>query len=979
MSTALRQAQFAVEISRGVHMKGMRLLIAACIAGMVAQSAYLSVYAAPSGQTELPKEGVASSYSKENTYHTYLEKLGGLKPLAEQKQILIAASSYSKSGSSNIDEYPGKPGSIVINDLPGRVTWSFHVPAAGWYQIAFDYKAIKSSKNDIEFSLSIDGKKPFYEVESLILTRLWQDKTGAQKKQDEKGNDIRPQTEEVLDWQSYEVKDKEGKYSEPFAFYLTEGEHTLTLENISQEVALSQIRLNDKKKEPAYADYLKENSSIKKYQGKKIRIEAENVYLKSKPSLIAINDMTSPLTTPYDAFKIRLNSFGGNNWKYIGDRVYWKVTVPETALYRVSVRYRQNFYNGMQTHRRLFVNGEVPFSEANDMKFGYAASWQSDVMGDYYIRLHEGENILGMEAVLGEYADILRVLEETIFNLNHVYRKIIMVTGTVPDIYRDYNLEKEIPGLLDSLQENHRVIQGLVQSIISTTGKRGSEVSQLEELSRQIQDMIDKPYTITKNQRLDRFKSNISALGAWQMRLREQPLEIDSITLLPESGAPPKGDANFFEEIIHRIKRFAASFVEDYSVLGSSRGEKNVRVWIQTGRDQAQILKNMIDDTFTPQTGISVQLELVQGGMIEALLAGKGPDVALGRGDNEPVNFAMRGALYDFSRFKDFPEVKSWFIAGACTPYEYRGGCYGLPERQTFDMMFYRKDVFDELKLNPPKTWDELLMDVLPVMQRNNMEAGVGNINKMADAGASNIFTTLLYQKGGSLYSKDLTKAVLNEQVSYEAFKMAVELYRDYKLPREYDFMNRFRTGEMPLALAPYTMYNNLSIGAPELNGLWEMVPIPGILKEDGSINNTQVVNATSVVMYQGAKDPESAWSFIKWWVGQEAQSRFGNDQEAVLGPSGRYDTANVKALKELPWNAKQLALLEAQRDRSTMVAQLPGSYFTSRAINNAFVSSVVEYKIPREELLYWNDQMNIELQRKRLEFGFQPTGGNNE
>ena len=47
-----------------------------------------------------------------------------------------------------------------------------------------------------------------------------------------------------------------------------------------------------------------------------------------------------------------------------------------------------------------------------------------------------------------------------------------------------------------------------------------------------------------------------------------------------------------------------ASFFEDYQAFGAVHAGEVVRVWTVTGRDQAQLLKQMIDDTFTAQTGI---------------------------------------------------------------------------------------------------------------------------------------------------------------------------------------------------------------------------------------------------------------------------------------------------------------------------------------------------------------------------------------
>ena len=84
---------------------------------------------------------------------------------------------------------------------------------------------------------------------------------------------------------------------------------------------------------------------------------------------------------------------------------------------------------------------------------------------------------------------------------------------------------------------------------------------------------------------------------------------------------------------------------------------KTLRVWVNSGIDQFEIMKNMITDDFTPKTGIQVDLELAQGSLINALAAGTGPDVMLGVGSDTVVNLGLRGAVVDLSQFEGFEEV----------------------------------------------------------------------------------------------------------------------------------------------------------------------------------------------------------------------------------------------------------------------------------------------------------------------------------
>lgn len=890
------------------------------------------------------------TFSTQNTsYRAYLAKNGA----------------YTEAG---LVVETASPAQVLQMDEIG--SWTVTVPQSGLYKIGFEYLGASEATNNYNLSVYVDDVQPFEGLSSLSLRRLWQsdpDNTAFV----EGGNDIRPTMLEISEWQYYEVRDNEGIEFAPYSFYLEAGEHVISLENLGPGIQVRNLTLNGVNDTQTYEAYLTLHQNAPVYTGAPIEVEAETPLRVNSRNLTASNDMSSPLTTPYDPVYVKLNTFGSSNWRYVGDRAEWEVVVPQAGLYRLSLRFQQNYYNGIETHRCLYVNGRVPFVEAQDLAFGYANGWQSETFGDYYIYLNEGRNTLALEAVLGYNGQLVEKSQSLIYNLNTLYRKIIMVTGTSPDIYRDYALEKEIPGLLDMIAQYQQEVQELINLVKALYGTGGTEMSVLTQLQVQLQDMKEKPASITRSSRLSRFKSNISSLGTWQNKLRDQALELDKITLLGKDENTPPAESTWWDMLVHRAKRFFYSFSTDYSVMGEAEdGGKTLRVWVSSGRDQAQLLKNITDDTFTPETGIHVQVELVSGGLLEAILAGQGPDVALDRSETDPVNYAMRNALYDLKQFgAEFDEVASWLAPASLIPFMYQGGCYGLPITQNFDMLFYRTDILAELGLTVPDTWEDMMATVLPVLQQNNMTIAVGTVTDC------NIFKTFLYQYGGQLYTDDLSKAALDTQVAYEAFTDAVDLYTDYSLPQSYDFMNRFRTGEIPMAIATYTVYNNLTYAAPELNGLWEMVEIPGVLQADGTVNRGQILSSSSAIISADTTHPLEAWTFLKWLISAETQARYGNDIESILGAGGRYTPSNIEAMSALPWDAKQVAVLEAQRAACIALPNLPGSYFTTRAIHNAFVSAVIDNQNPRETLLYWNEEINMELERKRQEFGFVPQG----
>ena len=131
----------------------------------------------------------------------------------------------------------------------------------------------------------------------------------------------------------------------------------------------------------------------------------------------------------------------------------------------------------------------------------------------------------------------------------------------------------------------------------------------------------------------------------------------------------------------------------------------------------------MVDDTFTPNTGIKVNVKLVQAdAILTAVVAGNGPDLVLSTSGWFAVNYAQRNAVEDLTQFPDFDQVITAFNPSILEPLSYnkgeKTGVYGLPETQNFNLLFYRTDVLEELGLEIPNTWADLIAE-LPTIQGN--------------------------------------------------------------------------------------------------------------------------------------------------------------------------------------------------------------------------------------------------------------------
>lgn len=862
----------------------------------------------------------------------------------------------------NITSASSNENGILINDS-GYAEWGFNITETSAYILRVKYAAADSASGDIDFALTIDSKEPFSEASVLSLKRLYEQSTD-DFEVDASGNDIKPEVTQNMDWQTADLSDSNGYIAHPFIFVFTPGEHKIRFEGVRGTFKVDSITFTSYDEPITYEEYLEE-CKAKGYtaaDAETITIEGEKFISKNSITLLPQSNRTSAATYPQSDKYLKLNTVGGSSWKTVGDAVVWEFNVEKAGMYEIALRYIQNVKDGIFVSRKLTIDNELPFAEAANMRFYYDSDWHCDKLGDdesFSFYLTEGTHQIRLEAVQGDVGDIVSTISNTLKDLNDISRKIVLITGNNIDVNRDYNFDELIPGELEQLAEIGKDMEESVEYINEQAGTSGSYVSIIEKLIFQIEEMTDNPRDIPKH--FKKFKSNLGSLGEWLLTAAEQPLEIDRIYIIPQGGETPKAEAGFFTNLMFNIRSFLASYVTDYDSVGGGESENTLKVWIQTGRDQGEIMRELINRDFAKEYNTSVQLQIVTGTLLESVLAGISPDVVLDNLESVPMDYALRNAVVDFTEFSDFEEFAKSFPESTFKPATFNGKVYGIPQTSAFYMFFYRTDIFEEYGYTVPKTWTELC-DMIPSLQRNAHEIGIPHDLVM--------YATLLYQEGGQLYSDDLRSSNINSNLALKKFVDFTEFFTLYDCAVTYNFSNRFRSGEMPCAIALYTEYNQLVAFAPEIKGCWEMVPIPGTVQEDGSINNVSDSTITYIMMMKSSKNKELAWEFIKWYMSDDVQVSFAQQMESILGSCAKVNTANTNALFNMAWtNSERNALLE-QMENVTTVPQMPGGYYMTRVITFAF-NRVYNYsEDPAETLSDYVEEIDEELERKHKEFG---------
>ncbi len=826
-------------------------------------------------------------------------------------------------------------------------------------------------------------------------------------------NEIRPTQLQDPEWTKYVLSDSDGfshtftsgetTYdSAYFGFVITpdaSGKISVKLDGVNEPMELSTITFLPYAFATSYEKYRADAEKVVgDAQGKDIiKLEAESTLHTSTNVVYPIEDRTSALCSPVDTTRTLLNTIGSSKWSTPGQWVEYSFSVENGGWYDIYSRFKQSFLDGMYVSRSLEIFTDMseesfkkkfgndvgyydglPFAEAANLRYDYGTDWQVTGLTaegeggtNYQLYFRPGVTYtIRLQVTLGSMSDQVREIERILNALNTCYLDIIKLTGTTPDAYRDYSFYRVLPDTLRSMVAEKDALKEISKSLRSNAGVASTYTGICDKLVDLLERMVeDGGDPIAKN--LDTFKSYVGSLGTFLSDAKTQPLQLDYMVIQPSSAEVPEAAPNFFQALWHEVLSFVQSFFRDYNSMGATEvtttDSKTVSVWVPYGRDQANVIRNMATNDFTggaAGSGITVDLKLVTGGtLLPSILAGIGPDVYHGLDDASVINYAIRGALAPLEDMEDFEKTQENFtdaarvvlsIADADDNMHY----YGLPETQNFSMMFVRLDVLADLGVEIPKTWEDLY-EAQTTLQANNMEIGVSTEYKF-----------FLYQMGGDLWADDGMRINLDSTVGLKAFETMCNMFTQLSFPYTYDAANRFRTGEMPIIISGYTaLYNQLKVFATELDGCWTFVPVPGTIDEDGNVHNESISSVAAIVMIDASKNKDSAWKYMTWYTGSEAQEDYATEMVAIIGDSAKHPTANKYALEKMPWTYDEYVEVETQFNNLASVKNYPGYYFVDRYTAFAFLSAYNDGADPSTEILSYINVINTEITRKRQEF----------
>ncbi|ERJ13066.1 extracellular solute-binding protein [Haloplasma contractile] len=867
---------------------------------------------------------------------------------------------------------------------PGqKITFEINVDDAGLYQFYYDYYILQKTRLMPRVGIAVNGTSQYTEMNDLEVEVDWKLEEG--KQFDRYDDELTPKSEITSNWNSQVgLQDPNHFFVEPLKFRLNKGTNEISLTVNEGYLLIGDITIETNEINiPTYQDY-KDQIGDKPSVKELIKIEAEDITSKSKQS-IRSKYMRDPKVTPYEYKNRVLNVLDGYSYGESGDRVSYTFDVEKSGYYQLALKYYLNTNNGLPSNRRILIDGKVPFKELESYNFEYQTKWTNEVLSDatgnaYEIYLEEGTHTLSLSVdnveVRHIYHNILVILDQ----IEAISRDINKLTGGLVDKERNWKISNYIPDLEQKLQIISDDLDTVIDDLSDYTGN--DEVPAIQELTI-AKDLIDEfiedpeeiPAYMNKFSQGDR--SAHGRINTIAPTLIYNPLHLDKMYVYNNEELP-QANAWFVVRLFEGIKAFFYSFSDPKYNKVAEVDEDTVEIWVNKSRLYVEIMQKMIDEEFTPETGVKVQLSLMpdENKIVLSNAAGSTPDGVIGISFGRPFELAIRGVTEDLSQYDGFYELAEEFNPNTFVPYIYDEGVYAIPMEQDVKLLYYRKDILGDLGETPPQTWEEVI-SLVPVLQKYDMDlyTPIGGVNAYKGLDAT---TPFIYQHGGMLYDQDTLTTVIDKDGAYEAFELMTDLFTVYNLPAQTaNFYQHFRTGKVPVGIDGANMYIQLKYAAPELAGQWGVMPIPGVENEDGVIERWDPTYGSSSIIFKDSEKKEATWELIKWWSGKEAQTNFSYDIQSTLGDKFLYMSANVEAFKEGAWPTESKDEVLEQWEWIQTTGKVPGDYMVERELSNAWNKVVFDGINPRVAIDEAVSLIDRELQRKLLEFKYMDEDGN--
>lgn len=287
--------------------------------------------------------------------------------------------------------------------------------------------------------------------------------------------------------------------------------------------------------------------------------------------------------------------------------------------------------------------------------------------------------------------------------------------------------------------------------------------------------------------------------------------------------------------------------------------------WSTGGDDETATFQKAADLYHQKHPNVTVKVQTLSWSdayakLLAAATSRNGPDIISG-GMTWTIQFGTRGAMVDLRKY-GADSLKAQALPAqwesAISP---DGSVYGVPLDMSTLALYYRTDLLEKAKVEPPKTWEELTaaIDKLKAAGvKKPYSQDWGNLDWIG-------YFNYLYQAGGSFYTADC-KPSLNTPQAEQALTYWADLYKKHGAPTAtVEGSDALDTGTA-MVVAGNWIAKGIDVNKPKLKGKWAMSTIPA-----GPAGPTAFIGGRAIGVTSFSKYVETGADFVKFMYSDEA------------------------------------------------------------------------------------------------------------
>lgn len=345
---------------------------------------------------------------------------------------------------------------------------------------------------------------------------------------------------------------------------------------------------------------------------------------------------------------------------------------------------------------------------------------------------------------------------------------------------------------------------------------------------------------------------------------------------------------------------------------GTDGNGRTLSLWIMKGTNpNADGYIADVKAAFKKQTGADLDVQQVpwsdaQNKFNTAIGGGITPDVAE-LGTTYVAQYGDSGALVDVTDKVAAAGLSDGLVGGLKDAGVLDGKLYGMPWYAGVRSVVYRKDVFQELGIGVPTTWEQL------VTAGQKIKAAKPDMLPFPIAG-DNEFAVypFVWGAGGQIATESggkWTSAIDSPQA-----KQGIQFYADLALKngfstpaastwRETDLKDSFTKGQAGMIIAGNWTPKAIVEAAPDLKDKIGAFPLPG---QTGGLAPS-VLGGSLLSVFEGSKNQDLAWELVKLMSTGDLAAKWGTESGYFPGTTALMQQAAASSDPLVAPFAKQM------------------------------------------------------------------------